>query len=90
MWDDTLISGVNINSQDGWNYYASGSKTIMMPVKSLTYVMPVVTARAACAPWASIPDSGIGYDRFLVWLYSSTLNTGVDVWVTWRCFGTWK
>lgn len=90
MWGTTQFSGVNINSQDGWNYYSSGSKTIMMPTRSLTYVQPMATARAGCAPWASIPDTGPGYDRFLVWIYASTLNTGVDVWVTWRCFGTWK
>lgn len=90
MWDDTHFSGVNINSQDGWNYYASGSKTIMMPVRSLTYVQPTATARAACAPWASIPDTGPGYDRFLVWIYASTSNLNADVWITWRCFGTWK
>lgn len=90
MWDDTHFSGVNINSQDGWNYYASGGKTIMMPVRSLTYVQPTATARAACAPWASIPDTGPGYDRFIVWIYASTSNLNVDVWITWRCFGTWK
>lgn len=90
MWDDTLISGVNINSQDGWNYYASGSKTIMMPVKSLTYVMPVVTARGECAPWVSVPGAGLGTDRFLAWIYASTSNDNVNVWLSWRCFGTWK
>ena len=90
MWDDTHFSGVNINSQDGWNYYASGSKTIMMPVQSLTYVQPIATARAACAPWASIPDTGPGLDRFLVWIYASTSTLNADVWITWRCFGTWK
>lgn len=90
MWDDTLISGVNINSQDGWNYYASGSKTIMMPVKSLTYVMPVVTARGECAPWVSVPGAGLGTDRFLAWIYASTSNANVNVWLSWRCFGTWK
>ena len=90
MWGTTQFSGVNINLQDGWNYYSPGSKTIMMPVQSLTFVNPMVTARAACAPWASIPDTGLGLDRFLVWIYASTLNTGVNVWVNWRCFGTWK
>lgn len=90
MWDDTLISGVNINSQDGWNYYASGPKTIMMPVKSLTYVMPVVTARGECAPWVSVPGAGLGTDRFLAWIYASTSNDNVNVWLSWRCFGTWK
>lgn len=90
MWGTTQFSGVNINSQDGWNYYSSGSKTIMMPTRSLTYVQPTATARGGCAPWASIPDTGPGYDRFLVWIYASTSNLNVNVWIIWRCFGTWK
>lgn len=90
MWGNTHFSGVNINLQDGWNYYSSGAKTIMMPIKSLTYVQPVVTARAECAPWASVPGAGLGTDRFLAWIYASTSNNNVNVWIVWRCFGTWK
>ena len=90
MWNDTYIGSINITTPDNWNYYTGGSLNIQLPVKSLTNVLPIATARGAAAPWASIPGAGLGDEKFLIWIYASTSSPNSDVWVSWRCFGTWK
>ena len=90
MWNDTYIGSINITTPDNWNYYTGGSINIQLPVKSLTNVLPIATARGAAAPWASIPGPGLGDEKFLIWIYASTSSPNSDVWVSWRCFGTWK
>lgn len=90
MWNDTYIGSINITTPDNWNYYVGGKLNIQLPVKSLTNVLPIATARGAAAPWVSIPDTGLGNELFQVWIYASTSSPNSDVWVSWRCFGTWK
>lgn len=90
MWNDTHIGSINITTPDNWNYYTGGKLNIQLPVKSLINVFPIATARGAAAPWVSIPDIGLGKELFQVWIYASSSSTNSDVWVSWRCFGTWK
>lgn len=89
MWNNTYIGNIDISSPDNWNYYA-GKFNIALPVKSLSFVTPIVTARGGCAPWAIVPGDGIGIDLFQVWIYSSSVSKNVPIWVSWHAFGTWK
>ena len=89
MWNDTYIGNIDISFPDSWNYY-SGKFNIALPVKSLSFVTPIVTARGRCAPWAIVPDNGVGIELFQVWIYSSSVSKNVPIWVSWHAFGTWK
>ena len=89
MWNDTYIGKINISSPDNWNYYA-GKFNIALHVKSLSFVTPIVTARGGCAPWAIVPETGLGTELFQVWIYSSSTSKNIDIWVSWHAFGTWK
>lgn len=90
MWNDTYIGSINITTPDNRNYYGGGKHNIQLPMRSLTYVCPIVTARGSCAPWASVPDNGIGNELFQVWIYASTSSPNSWIWLSWRAFGTWK
>lgn len=89
MWNNTYIGRIDISTADNWNYYA-GKFNIVFPVKPLTIAFPTVTARGACAPWASVPENGLGAELFQVWIYSSNRAKNVDIWVSWHAFGAWK
>ena len=89
MWNDTYIGKINISSPDNWNYY-DGKFNIALPTKSLSVVTPIVTARGVCAPWATVPENGLGTELFQVWIYSSSTSKNIDIWVSWHAFGTWK
>ena len=89
MWNNTYIGRIDISTADNWNYYA-GKFNIVFPVKPLTIAFPTVTARGACAPWASVPENGLGAELFQVWIYSSNTAKNVDIWVSWHAFGAWK
>ena len=89
MWNDTYIGKINISSLDNWNYY-DGKFNIALPAKSLSAVTPIVTARGVCAPWATVPENGLGTELFQVWIYSSSTSKNIDIWVSWHAFGTWK
>lgn len=89
MWNDTYIGKINISSPDNWNYY-DGKFNIALPAKSLSAVTPIVTARGVCAPWATVPENGLGTELFQVWIYSSSTSKNIDIWVSWHAFGTWK
>ena len=90
MWNNTYIGSIDITTPDNWNYYGGGKHDIQLPMRSLSYVDLIVTARGACAPWASVPDTGLGKELFQVWIYASTSSPNSSIWLTWHAFGTWK
>lgn len=90
MWNDKRVGTINITTPDNWNYYNGGVINILTPVESVGYVLPIVSARGACGPWASAPATGLGTDRFQVWIYASSSSPTQDIWVTWHAFGRWK
>lgn len=90
MWNDTYIGSIDITTPDNWNYYGGGQHTIQLPMSSLSYVYLTVTARGACAPWASVSDNGLGKDVFKAWIYASSSSPSSRIWLSWHAFGTWK